>query len=471
VVLYGSRDVEGMPSIRERQMTAEPLDNKDPALAEVIDVDTLIVGAGMSGLGFASFWKEAHARGSGGAAPVVVVDRANEPGGWCRTVKQDGFVWDYSGHFFHFRHKDLETRLTRHMPAGAVRTINKVARVVDVDGCEVAFPYQRSIAELPKEAFIACLRDLWLAEQSPLSSAAAMVELQRSFKQMLYDRLGQSLCERFLVPYNEKLYATDLDRLDADCMGRFFPVARFSDVMAGLAGVAAGADYNATFTYPRDGAAAYVAALVRDLSPGELLLGEAVTAIDVPTKTATTTTRRLRYRRLITSAPLPATLKQAALPHDEGAFSGNRVLVFNLGFAEKGRRDVHWLYFASKDLPFYRVGFYDNIFDDDRMSLYVEVGLNSEGVVEIDLWRERVLKGLKQAGIMTHQTLISWHAVLMDPAYAHITARSQSETSRTRALLEEHQVFSIGRYGGWTYCSIEDNLVEARALAERLVGG
>jgi hypothetical protein len=26
-------------------------------------------------------------------------------------------------------------------------------------------------------------------------------------------------------------------------------------------------------------------------------------------------------------------------------------------------------------------------------------------------------------------------------------------------------VYAIGRYGGWTYCSIEDNIVEARALA------
>jgi hypothetical protein len=25
----------------------------------------------------------------------------------------------------------------------------------------------------------------------------------------------------------------------------------------------------------------------------------------------------------------------------------------------------------------------------------------------------------------------------------------------------------MGRYGSWTYCSIEDNIVEARRLAER----
>jgi len=38
---------------------------------------------------------------------------------------------------------------------------------------------------------------------------------------------------------------------------------------------------------------------------------------------------------------------------------------------------------------------------------------------------------------------------------------------RTRALLAS-SVYSIGRYGGWTYCSIEDNIVEARQLVAQL---
>jgi hypothetical protein len=56
----------------------------------------------------------------------------------------------------------------------------------------------------------------------------------------------------------------------------------------------------------------------------------------------------------------------------------------------------------------------------------------------------------------------------MDPAYVHITQRSLHEATRTHALLEAHGVHAIGRYGAWTYCSIEDNIVEARALAARL---
>ena len=55
-------------------------------------------------------------------------------------------------------------------------------------------------------------------------------------------------------------------------------------------------------------------------------------------------------------------------------FSWNKVLVFNLGFDRKGPSGVHWIYYPDRERSFYRVGFYDNIFDSDRMSLYVELG-------------------------------------------------------------------------------------------------
>ncbi len=39
---------------------------------------------------------------------------------------------------------------------------------------------------------------------------------------MLYEKFGKNISEKFLVPYNEKLYACDLNMLDSDAMGRFF---------------------------------------------------------------------------------------------------------------------------------------------------------------------------------------------------------------------------------------------------------
>jgi hypothetical protein len=78
--------------------------------------------------------------------------------------------------------------------------------------------------------------------------------------------------------------------------------------------------------------------------------------------------------------------------------------------------------------------------------------------------RERVLEDLTREGVVASQRLVAEHSVVLDPAYVHITKRSLSEHKRLAAALRERQVWSIGRYGGWTYCSIEDNIVEARAL-------
>jgi hypothetical protein len=133
------------------------------------------------------------------------------------------------------------------------------------------------------------------------------------------------------------------------------------------------------------------------------------------------------------------------LSHDASAFTWNKVLVFNLGFDRKGAPGVHWVYFPDPARSFYRIGYYDNIFETDRMSLYVELGFARDAAVDIDAMRARVLDDLRAEGVLTDQRLVASHA-------------------RLKTILQAHGVYPIGRYGGWTYCSIEDNIVEARAL-------
>ena len=45
----------------------------------------------------------------------------------------------------------------------------------------------------------------------------------------------------------------------------------------------------------------------------------------------------------------------------------------------------------------------------------------------------------------------------------------QEPDARLTAHLATRGVHPVGRYGGWTYCSIEDNIVEARALVASFV--
>lgn len=35
-------------------------------------------------------------------------------------------------------------------------------------------------------------------------------------------------------------------------------------------------------------------------------------------------------------------------------------------------------------------------------------------------------------------------------------------------MLKGNEIITIGRYGGWKYCSIEDNIIEAQNLAKEI---
>lgn len=410
----------------------------------------IIIGAGVTGISYANFTPHEY----------LLLEQEAEIGGYCRTIKQDGFVWDYSGHFFHFRHPELEKLVCRNIAPDTLRKVEKHTQIL-YKNHYIDFPFQKNIHQLDKEEFIDCLYDLFTAQEQEATS----------FKGMIYRNLGKSIAEKFLIPYNQKLYACDLDSLDADAMGRFFPKASREEIIANFRHSENGS-YNQFFTYPTGGAIEYINSLYANLKNPLLKTNTKVVAINPKRKTVTTNTQEtFAYDNLISTMPLPRLLRLCGVEFDEKVFTSNKVLTFNLGFDSKGRDTVNsWIYIPAPDVIFYRVGYYDNIIGSDRMSLYVEIGLPQNEIVKPqEYYLQRILEDLRRIGIVAeNQKLVSYSCVVMDPAYVHINKQGIRETNRLKDILAQTDIYSIGRYGSWTYCSIEDNIMEARELAEKL---
>ncbi len=409
----------------------------------------LIIGAGISGLTYAAATGHDY----------QIIEAENQIGGYCKTIYKDGFIWDYSGHFFHFQHPELRDYVMQRIAPDEMLTVQKHTQILYKDR-HVDFPFQMNIHQLEQQEFIDCLYDLFaIPEDAPSDT----------FKQMLYAKFGRSIAEKFLIPYNTKLYATDLDRLDVDAMGRFFPYANKEQIVRNFRQQDS-KSYNATFLYPKDGCIRIVNSVASHVKFDHISLGESLLSVDPAAHTAVTDQRTIRYDRLISSMPLPKLLDLCSIPHDRDVYTWNKVLVFNLGFDTKGpERKNCWMYIPENKYVFYRVGFYDNIIGQDRMSLYVEIGFSKDQPVgDIDDLLQRTLDDLHSAGIVTDQHLVAEHHVLMDPAYVHITKRSEADKSEKMKLLAQNDIYSIGRYGAWKYCSLEDNMHDAFTLAEQL---
>ena len=92
-----------------------------------------------------------------------------------------------------------------------------------------------------------------------------------NFKEMLIAKFGRSIAEKFLIPYNEKLYATDINRLDVNAMGRFFPHADKEDIIKNFKNPDNNS-YNSVFIYSRGGAIEYINSLYKRIIPRSYLL-------------------------------------------------------------------------------------------------------------------------------------------------------------------------------------------------------
>jgi len=415
-------------------------------------VKFLIIGAGVTGLGFANFID---------SEDYLILEKESKPGGYCRTIYKEGFVWDYAGHFFHFANQELKKFFNSKIDPQDLIYKEKNTKIF-YKGKYIDYPFQKNIHQLSKDEFIDCLYDLFNKKEK---------NEYLGFEDMLYGKFGKSITEKFLKPYNEKLYACDLNRLDSNAMGRFFPYANIKEIIDNMK-LEEDNSYNKDFLYPKKGAVTYINALLNELNTNKILFNQEVIDIDVKNKVVITSTDKFEYEYLINSAPFDHLLKYIDPKEYERTkekLTYNKVLVLNLGFDKKSSiKDTHWVYVPDKDINFYRFGFYDNILDSDKLSMYIEIGYESDAEVNIENQLEITIKNLKEIGVISDHKLLAYSSIIMTPAYVHISNEGNSLKDKKKKEIENHNIYTIGRYGDWKYCSIEDSMIDAMNLAREL---
>lgn len=413
-------------------------------------VKYLIIGAGISGLTFANYVDD-----------YLIVEKENEVGGYCRTIKKKDYVWDYAGHFFHFKTEEFKNKFLDVIPKEDIIVQDKCTKILYKNRL-VDYPFQTNIHQLNKEEFIDCLYDLFNKEEK---------DEYDNFLDMLYGKFGKSIVDKFLKPYNEKLYAIDLTKLDVDAMGRFFPYADKEVIIKNMK-ESKNNSYNNNFLYPKNGAGSFIKILEDNLDKNRILLNTTVMLINEKERYVILSNgKRVEYEYLINTIPLNKFLELTGDNNNLlNKLSYNKVLVFNLGFNKKSKLvNEHWLYIPDKNCNYYRIGFYDNILNQDKLSMYVEIGYTKDSNItknEIDKQLKLTIENLRKQDIIDDDTkLEEYVSIIMDPAYVHINTETDKMIKKYFDTLRKNNIYSIGRYGAWTYCSMEDCMITARTLA------
>jgi len=428
----------------------------------------VVLGAGLTGLSAAYHL----------GAPSLVIEREAEVGGLARTHVEDGFTFDCTGHLLHLKDTRVIALVDAILPGAFSRHERRA--LIFSKGVYTPYPFQANLHGLPPDVVQECVG----AFVEALVRRAAEGEPDPSrlnFRDWAGRSFGAGIARHFLVPYNTKLWRTDLDEIECGWVSWSIPRPTLKEVLDGAFGTTVrGLGYNPTFLYPRRGGISILPeALAR--RGAVVRLNETVTAVDATARAVHLAGGRVvRYESLVSTIPLDRLLAitrglPAGLPEIGGRLRAVRVLNISLGVDREGISGAHWIYFPEPGYSFYRVGFPANLSaalaPRGCSSLYVERSLLRDEPFDAEEAIATAVEDLRRAGILWKgDRLIYRRLSVLDPAYVIYDRFRAVNLPGVHDALNAAGIHSAGRFGTWEYSSMEGAIRTGMELAERLAG-
>ena len=424
----------------------------------------IILGAGLAGL------SAAYHLGGG----YTLYEREDRPGGLCRSDQLAGFLFDRSGHLLHFR-SDYVSKLVSKLLKENLITHSRRAWVYS-KGVYTRYPFQANTYGLPAEVVANCLLGFIEAQRRYRITSGTKF---KNFEDWILRNFGRGIAAHFMLPYNEKMWTIPPRKLSTEWLNPYVPRPSLEEVVRGaLTDQEKPFGYNAEFFYPRRGG---IEALVTELAKGvkPILAGYRAETIDWKRHLIRFANgSETAYNYLISTVPLPELIKMLtpSLPNLRRAAAKLRfcsVYNINFGIRRKEVTDKHWVYFPEKEFSFYRVGFPANfspqVAPPEASSIYTEVSYSPSRPLDKRTIISKVKEDLQRAGIIKSPDEVIAEKVF-DIKYAYVIYDQAYRKNVTllHQFLQQNRIFSIGRFGGWKYSSMEDAMLDGKATAEKI---
>ena len=442
---------------------------RDPRGGRSSRTPVAIIGAGLTGMATAF-----HLRRAG--IECRLFERLERAGGHAVTDEEQGYRFDRTGHLLHVGDGE-----TRQLALGWIgpehREIERRAAIWS-HGVYTRYPFQANLRGLPPEAAYDCLLGFIRAwhERAAAPEAPAPVD----FEQFCLRNFGRGISERFMVPYNSRLWGVAPREITAEWCARFVPIPTLEEVLAGAVGHSPPElGYNVRFLYPKGGIGRLSAGLAAAVGPIEL--GRTVRAIHPGSRELELSDETVGYEVLVSTAPLPRAvglMAEAPEPVKQAAASlrATHLWYLDVALSEPCGQPFHWVYVPEPRYPFYRVGCYTHFSPEmapaGKASLYVE--LVDRGELELEQVMPAVVQGLREMQIVRGPEAIAFARLRkLDPAYVVFDHGTAAALATIRPYLAAAQVLSVGRYGGWNYSSMAEALrfgQDAASQAMALLG-
>ena len=193
-----------------------------------------VLGGGLAGVSLAYFLQKK-------GFDVEVLEKEDECGGLCKSFSKDGFSFDLGGHIIFSKDKEILDLMVRMLGDNAKKHYRN--NKVWFKQRFVKYPFENGLSVLDKEDIFECLYH-FINNDFPKP---------KNLKQWCYYTFGKGIAEKYLIPYNEKIWNIGPGKIGLDWVERI-PKPPVADIIKSAIGIETeGYTHQLYFYYPKSG--------------------------------------------------------------------------------------------------------------------------------------------------------------------------------------------------------------------------
>jgi len=425
-----------------------------------------ILGAGPAGLSMAMFLD--------GTSEVLEAD--DHPGGHAASFSEQGFTFDFGPHIMFSKNKAILQFMVDSLDGNVHECRRK--NVVSFRNRLVKYPFENALAALPLEDNLACLKGyVYNPHKERFPNPA-------NLREWLLATFGEGICERYLFPYNEKVWnipVEDLSMLWAERIPNPDP----EDILKSALGYETeGYLHQLYYHYPRRGGYQAISEAWAKRVP--VTYGFRVQSLERRGDSwlVRNGAQTREYRQLVSTLPIQqvATMTNLDIPAEvRAAIDGlivNPMFIVSLGIRGTDADQYTAIYFPEPEFLVNRVSFPATFSPENAPANTYSIQAEITCTKDSATWKmsdaailEHVIEGLISRGIIASTDDVIYSSVRRKNHSYVVYDRHYAENTRIiREWFPRHGLHLAGRFGFIEYVNVDGVLIRNLEIASQLNG-
>jgi protoporphyrinogen oxidase len=429
-----------------------------------------VLGGGISGLTFASLARDAE-----------ILEKDQSFGGLMRSIKEDGYTFDLGSHIIFSRNKHAMAFMLDALEGNQLT--NRRSAAILYKGIRVKYPFENGLGDLPKEEAAECFNDYAKAYADRESGKPGP---PRDFRAWMHYRFGKAITEKYLYPYNRKIWDYPPELMDLFWVEGRVPQPPLEDVRKAAMGLQSeGYTHQLNFHYPKHGGiqavADGIASRIEDerkvpgfevrsirkedgkwVVGGKLSWAEEGAEAGAEAGTAGRDEERI-YERLVSTIHVQDLVRCCRDAGQEvrdaaQALRWNSVHLVMIGLDRPKPSDLHWAYIPDSDVLPNRISFPGNMSPETvprgRSSVLAEITFSPGGAkarMKGSEVVERTVDDLQRIGVLRSADVAFTKLVTCRYAYVVYDLDYLKNIGMVEGFAAEEGITLLGRWGEFRY--------------------